>query len=139
MYKQRKAPPYYYKNGVKHTTFNIRNVPGVYMIYKSDELVYVGYSGNNLYRTMYRHFQDWSKSKQYRATYNENVLIRVVYTKTAAQANNLETALIIKYKPKDNGNVYIDFETDEKENKALEIYLDEETQPIVEFKEDLPF
>lgn len=139
MYKQRKAPPYYYNNGVKHTTFNIRNVPGVYMIYKSDELVYVGYSGNNLYRTMYRHFQDWSKSKQYRAIYNENVLIRVVYTKTAAQANNLETALIIKYKPKDNGNVYIDFDTDEKENKALEIYLDEETQPIVEFREDLPF
>jgi len=139
MYKQRKAPPYYYNNGVKHTTFNIRNVPGVYMIYKDSELVYVGYSGNNLYRTMYRHFQDWSKSKQYRAIYSENVLVRVVYTKTAAQANNLETALIIKYDPPGNKNTYPGFETDAKEDKALEIYLDEETQPIAQFKEDLPF
>lgn len=139
MYKQRKAPPYYYNNGVKHTTFNIRNVAGVYKIYKNNELVYVGYSGNNLYRTMYRHFQEWGSSRQYRAIYSENVLIEVIYTKTAAQAKDLETALIIKFKPKDNANLYINFETDAKEDKALEIYLDEETQPVAEFKEDIPF
>jgi hypothetical protein len=139
MYKQRKAPPYYYKNGVKHTTFNVRNVAGVYMIYKDEVLHYVGYSGNNLYRTMYRHFQDWSKSKQYRAIYNDKVLIRVIYTKTAEQAHNLETALIIKYAPAGNENQYFDFETEPKEDRALQDYLDTESSPIVEFKEEIPF
>lgn len=140
LYKQRKAKPYKIINGVKKTTFNIRNVPGVYLIYENDFLVYVGYSESNLYKTMYRHFQDWSTSKQYRAIYNpDKVLIRVIYTKTGGKAKKLETALIIKYKPRDNANLYLNFEADEKEEKVFKEYLDENTEPIAEYKSDLPF
>jgi excinuclease UvrABC nuclease subunit len=141
MYKQRKAYPYKLINGVKHTTFNIRGVAGVYLIYDvydKDLILYVGYSGNNLYRTMYHHFNNWN-SKQYRAVYSDKHQVRVVYCKTAAQAHNLETALIIKYNPIGNKNFYKDMETEPKEDIALMEYLDEETQPIAEYKGDIEF
>jgi len=140
MYKQRLANPYYLKNGVKHTTFNIRNKAGVYLIYESDIIVYVGYSASNLYKTMYRHFESWGTSKQYRATYNpNNVKVRVVYTRTGTQASNLETALIIKIKPRDNVQQYIDFETEPKEDKAYKEYIENDIQPIAEYEGDIPF
>lgn len=140
LYKQRKAKPYKIINGVKKTTFNIRNVPGVYLIYENDFLVYVGYSQSNLYKTMYRHFQSWKTSKQYRAVYDaDKILVRVIYTKTGTKAKKLETALIIKYKPRDNANIYNLFETDEKEEKVFAEYINEAIEPIAEYKQDLPF
>lgn len=139
MYKQRIAAPYKVVKGVKHTTFNVRNVPGVYIVYKGKEIIYVGFSKNNLYRTLYRHFQDWSKSKQYRAVFNpENVKVRVVYTKTAKQAFILEAALIKKYDP--IGNKYnTDLFTDEQKQKELENFEEEPTKSVIQYEDDLPF
>lgn len=140
MYKQRIAKPYKIVNGVKHTTFNIRNVPGVYIIYKKNTIIYVGFSGNNLYRTMYRHFQDWKKSKQYRAVYDPNdVKVRVIYCKTPIQAYRLEKALILKYDPIGNKHTYELFETDHYEKKELEKFEDSPVRPIIEFEDDIPF
>ena len=40
---------------------------GIYIIKQNGKIVYVGQSGYNLYKTMYRHFQSWD-SRQKRAT-----------------------------------------------------------------------
>lgn len=94
-----------YKDDNKTTNFPLRNKPGVYMIYKNDVLRYIGFSGVDLYRTMYHHFQNWPDRNQYRATYSrENCKVRVIYTNNARQAVNLEIALIHKHNPKDNKN-----------------------------------
>jgi Uri superfamily endonuclease len=92
-----------YKQDGTTTNFPIRNKPGTYMIYKNGVLMYVGFSGTNVYAAMYRHFQSWKDRSQFRATYNrDSCKVRVIYTNTAKQAENLETALITKHKPKDN-------------------------------------
>lgn len=98
-----KAP--YNKSG--KTNFPDRERPGVYLIKEkaSGKIVYVGYSGNNLYRTMYRHFQQWTHSDQPVITYAnkgpEKYLCRVIYC-TAKQAVTLEELLILKHEPRDN-------------------------------------
>ena len=131
MYKQKLAPHYIYKNGVRHTTFGKRNTAGVYMIYQDRQLVYVGMSSNNLYRTMYRHLQDWSASKQYRAVYDpDSVKIRVIYC-TPLQADRLEKALIIKHNPVGNKNKYEQYTIDYNEKQVYQQYIEEETRPII--------
>jgi len=104
MKKTRWKEPY---NKAGKTNFPERERPGVYLIKNktSGKIVYVGYSANNLYRTMYRHFQQWNHSEQPIVTYQakgpENYLCRVIYC-TAKQAVTLEEMLILKYKPEDN-------------------------------------
>ena len=105
-----KYRPPYQKNG--KTNFpETRERTGVYLIKEDGKLVYIGYSGNNLYRTMYRHFQAWDdKTKQYRVSYagrlgRHKYTVRVVYC-TPLQAVELEFALIIKHHPRDNENKY---------------------------------
>ena len=95
-----------YKNDGR-TNFPDRERPGVYLIKEkaSGKIVYVGYSGNNLYRTMYRHFQQWTHSDQPVITYANkgpgNYLCRVIYC-TPKQAVTLEELLILKHEPSDN-------------------------------------
>ena len=128
--RSKKLPPYD-KDG--NTLFNRRNTSGVYLIYKKVtilgnskyQLSYVGYSGTNLYKTLYRHFEDWSASAQTRTTYKnlKNIRVEVIYTNTAEQAFNLEKALIIKLKPKDNPNKYENYTKDLKKVKqAYDLY-----------------
>jgi len=76
---------------------------GVYLIFgKNNKLVYVGHSKSDLYKTVLRHFQSWNDKTQFRAVYNRRThSIRLIST-TKAKAYNLESALIKKYKPKDN-------------------------------------
>ena len=91
---------------------------GVYLIKQDDEIVYIGQSGTDLYKTMNRHFQQWNDTKAARVTYY-NLLdryvfkVRIVYC-TALQAARLEKALIIKYRPRDNKEKYQDYEFDYK-------------------------
>ena len=77
--------------------------PGVYIVRKGDQVVYVGHSASNLYKTMYRHFQSWNDPAQRRVTYVQlkDISIRVIFC-SASKAPVLEEALIIKYKPRDN-------------------------------------
>ena len=87
------------------TAFPAKGRAGCYLIYDTKKrLQYIGHSGTDVYKTMYRHFQRWNDSSQFRATYSKNSFVRVVYTRTEKQAQELETALIIKYKPNDNTN-----------------------------------
>ena len=89
------------------TQFPHRNKTGTYLIYENEELKYVGQSVSCVYKALYRHFQKWEGGffGQKRCTYSpDRCKVRVIYTRTAAQAEALETALIVKYQPKDNEN-----------------------------------
>jgi hypothetical protein len=109
MKKSKQISPY---NNSGRANFPDRGRTGVYIIYEDKTPVYVGYSAKDLYKTMYRHFQEWNHTGQevvsYARQYNKyKYTCRVVYC-TARQAASLETALIKKYKPRDNGNRYED-------------------------------
>lgn len=88
---------------------------GVYMITerkkgsRKDEIVYIGRSGSNLYKTIIRHFQKWNDQEQnnrisYRSrilkgTHKYEVAVGVTPARTAAK---LEKELILMYVPRDN-------------------------------------
>ena len=107
-------------------TFKKRNVKGVYIIRNKKDILYIGYSGVDLYKTMYRHFQKWNDKSQVRIEYKNinNLKIDIILTSTKLQASRLEKALIIKYKPKDNPDQYwLNFDTDDKEQEIYKEYL----------------
>lgn len=110
----------------KRTSFpETKGKSGVYLIKENDKLVYVGYSGNNLYRTMYRHFESWSHKSQEVVTYagklRNRYLVRVILC-TAAQAARLERMLIIKHLPRDNENKYRNYQLDLRDKKVYQEY-----------------
>ena len=81
---------------------------GVYLIYNSQgTLVYVGMSATQLEKTILRHFQQWVDPKQVRVSYanikgaKQTYSVRIILCSTT-RALALESALILKYKPKDN-------------------------------------
>ena len=105
------------------TKFPERGKTGVYLIKENNKIVYIGYSMNDLYKTMYRHFQTWNHSGQEVVSYNHKgndiYTVRVVYC-SPAQASRLEKYLIKKHKPRDNAQVYtLDF-SDKKTGAAYE-------------------
>ena len=107
-------------------TFKKRNVKGVYIIRNKKDILYIGYSGTDLYKTMYRHFQKWNDKSQVRIEYKNinNLKIDIILTSTKLQASRLEKALIIKYKPKDNPEQYwLNFDTDDKEQEIYKEYI----------------
>ena len=126
MAKSSFLPPY---NPDGSTTFiNTRHKSGVYFIKNSvGEIVYVGYSKNNLYRTLYRHFQKWDDSQQPRVVYKKTgYTVRVILC-TPNQATRLEKYLVNKMKPRDNSITYDDLpeETganDYEKSKDAEVY-----------------
>jgi hypothetical protein len=106
VYKSPPAPEVGWK-GVTNIAF-AQNKPGVYLIKRDDTLVYVGASGNDVYRKSLRHFQPykirdsnqghhkqdfWSDFDKYRYT------IRIVLCDNQTKAYRLEAALIHKYHP----------------------------------------
>jgi hypothetical protein len=85
---------------------------GVYLIKKNNKVVYVGESHtNNLYKTLYRHFQFWNdKVPQKRVTFKNDrssgkIKVRVIIT-TKSQAVRLQKYLIKKIKPSKNEVYY---------------------------------
>ena len=101
MKKSRFLAPYT-KDG--KTRFPARFKSGVYLIKsKSGEMLYIGSSGVDVYKTCYRHLQNWSSFQKVVTYVNdlENILLRVVYC-TPKQALELEKKLIWKHSPKDN-------------------------------------
>jgi excinuclease UvrABC nuclease subunit len=103
-------PPYFKKGRLSKCTLktSFQKVSGVYIIKSlgvDSKVLYVGYSTNNLYRTMYRHFQS-HKDEQTRHVYGKfSVKVRIIKT-TESQAFRLEKYLIKKMKPTDNENTY---------------------------------
>lgn len=122
---------------------NLPNIPrpGVYMIYQNNQIVYIGYSGTNIYKTLYRHFQKWNDG-QTRIVYNKNdesIKIRVTYTNSAYRAYKLERALIVKHAPRDNPNKYINYVLSKQDKQRVEDLINEPKTDIQIFKGDLPF
>ena len=83
--------------------------PGTYIIYKETGAdkprvpVYVGFSGSNVYKTLYRHFQSWNDSTQVRTTYSKTGPYKVrVILSGPKTAEKLERLLLSKLQPKDN-------------------------------------
>lgn len=134
-----KALSPYLENG--KTRFSIRNVPGVYLIYKNKELVYIGFSASDVYKALYRHLQSWKDKHQQRITFKseKGITVRMVYTTSGAKARQLEGALIIKHKPPLNINKYDGFITDEKEKQLLKEFESAPKEGIYIFEGDLPF
>jgi len=128
-------PPYYFKDNAmrRSATFNERNKSGVYMIYKNKVLRYVGFSASNVYKSLYRHFEEWNDRQQKRVTYTnlKDIKVRVIYC-SPTRAYSLEKALIIKLKPKDNPLKYwITNTTDKKENEIYNMYTGEKVTDII--------
>lgn len=99
---------------------------GCYLIKENDRLVYVGYSASNLYKTLYRHFEQWNHRVQEVVTYwgqlsRKRYTVRIIYC-TASQAARLEKMLIIKYRPRDNENKYRNHEINFQDRKTLDAY-----------------
>lgn len=115
------------KNGKTNIAF-AKGKPGVYIIKENNKIVYVGYSGTDVYRTALRHFQQWSDSAYpNRITYvdklrSKKYTIRIVLT-SASRAIKLETGLIRKHKPRDNF---------EKLNSLLEEKGETQIQKVVD-------
>ena len=124
MKKFKFIPPY--KSPGKTNFPKAQNHSGVYLIKENGKLVYVGYSAKNLYKTMYRHFQQWHHNYQEAITYvnklnRHKYLVRVIYC-TPQQAQRLERALIIKHKPRDNDMKYKQHILNFQDRKTVEIY-----------------
>lgn len=124
MKKFKKIHPYG-KDG--KTNFPLRGKTGVYIIYEGSEVVYIGFSQSDLYRTMYRHFQRWNHTGQEVVTYADQNLndytVRVIYC-TPKQAESLEKKLIKKYKPRDNAQKYEDIKLTAYDNNTYDQYND---------------
>jgi len=94
---------------------------GVYIIKSGSQIVYVGYSATNLYKTMTRHFQSW-EDRQVRTVYtnrnSDNLTARVIFC-GSIKAKKLETALVIKYRPRDNNNKYEQYILDLQDKKLI--------------------
>lgn len=98
------------------TTFPARHLPGVYLIYKGGTFLgepvlrYVGYGARDVYKALYRNFQEWNDKQASRGERGERITyatpgayrVRVIYCRTASQARELEKALILKHQPPDN-------------------------------------
>lgn len=122
MIKFRVQTPY---NNKGQTNFRYTDKKsGVYLIYKNGVLRYVGMSGYNVYKTMYRHFQSWKDETQVRTSYRnlKGFSCRVVLC-SKSQAQKLEKMLILKYKPTDNPEKYLKFAPKQADNKIIRDFI----------------
>jgi len=93
------------------TTFpETRDHAGVYIIKEDGKVVYVGFSGYSVYKTMYRHFQTWNHRFQKVISYasrmkRHHYTVRPILC-SGKQAYALEKRLIKKYHPRDNEITY---------------------------------
>ncbi len=127
--KLRARPPY--TQAGKTTYPETRNKTGVYIIRKNQKIVYIGFSAKDIYRTMYRHFQEWNHPGQPVITYVKqlkrhkfSVQITLCPPATAAR---LERALILKYHPTDNPNQYESDQLTAQLETMINDFLEEKT------------
>lgn len=79
---------------------------GFYIIRENKNIVYYGYSGVNLYKTILRHFQKWTDTSQpNRKTYNargkKEYEVKIYYLNPLI-AKQVESILISRDNPRDN-------------------------------------
>lgn len=121
MKRTRLVPPY---GASGRTTFPARERTGVYLVFRGGALHYVGFSGSDVYKALYRHFEQWNDAsrERKRATFPRGgtTRVRVVYTDSAEQAARLETALIVRYRPPGNVDKLQAYETDAADRRLME-------------------
>jgi hypothetical protein len=80
---------------------------GAYVIKNkyTNAIKYVGHSGYNLKKTLYRHFQAHDDG-QLRHVYNPATHKVVIFRTSPTEAARVEKRLMLKYKPTDNGHKY---------------------------------
>ena len=103
LFKTHWFAPYVLRNGKLKPNLKLLSEQfktGVYFIRdkKTQKIAYVGFSGSNLYKTIYRHFQRWVDG-QYRATFSKNSgwQLQIIFC-NPKQAQRLENYYIKKYK-----------------------------------------
>ena len=129
------------KPTVSHDKFKAAS--GVYFIrsIRTKEIVYVGSSAGNLYKTIYRHFQEWndrSREKNFdRTTYSKTAYeIALIITASGPQALRIEKYFIRKLQPKGNPIKYGLLTFAEKQENAIEArYKNADFLPIEEIRE----
>ena len=97
------------KNG-KTNLAHLKDKKGLYKLYENGKLIYIGSSASNLYKTILRHFQTWSDTKQLRRISYKDKLGKYEYTyevKLMGTSNNDKIALeeyklVKKHQPRDN-------------------------------------
>ncbi len=135
--KSRFFPPYNKDGSTNLTKF--RKQSGVYIIRRdgSNEFVYIGYSGLDLYKTVLRHFQSWDDNTQVRATFSKNgYTVRLILC-SPDRASLLESALIRRHSPIGNPSILKG-----KPSKKEWAIMDEmETAPATNYADlpDAPF
>jgi excinuclease UvrABC nuclease subunit len=135
MKKFKFLPPY---KGQGKTNFPAtQNRSGVYIIKENNKIVYIGMSGTNLYKTLYRHFETWVHKLQEVVTYKTRLSkhkysVRVILC-TPLQAARLERLLILKYNPRDNDLKYKGYQLSAIDQRILVMY---ENEPI---NQEAPF
>ena len=109
-----------------------KNKSGVYIIKENNVIVYVGYSGTNLYRTLYRHFETWNAKYEQVVTYknklNKNQYTVRIILCTPTQAGKLEKMLIINYQPRDNADKYNSYEIKKADLDTIDQYFEIPTE-----------
>ncbi|MEI6567368.1 MAG: hypothetical protein WCR20_11875 [Verrucomicrobiota bacterium] len=135
MKKFKFLPPY--KEPGKTNFPQTQRRAGVYLIKENAKIVYVGMSGGNLYRTLYRHFEAWNHPHQEVTTYQSRMkrhtyTVRVVLC-TPGQSARLERALIKKHKPRDNEVKYENYKIDFRDEKVIHEYSNALTLAEVPF------
>lgn len=112
----------YSSNG--RTSFPARQRSGVYLIFRGPVLRYVGFSQTDVYKSLYRHFEQWNDASRSapRVTYGRGPLmrVRVVYTRNGSQAARLERALILRHRPPDNVVQYDAFVLDDRDRELMQ-------------------
>lgn len=106
------------------TSYPERQRPGVYLVFRRGSLYYVGYSGTDLYKALYRHFETWNDPSRdrKRATFPRggSTRVRVIYTRTGEQAARLEAALIVRFRPPGNVDKLTAYELNAADRRLLE-------------------
>ncbi len=99
----------------------IRTCCGVYLIRskRSKKVVYVGHSKSSIYKTLYRHFQDWDDPTQYRATYPKRYYEVALIPTKKDRVEKLERFLVSKLEPKDAKVTYDDYSPKKKTREKL--------------------
>ncbi len=122
---------------------------GVYFIREkqSKEVVYIGYSKNNLYKALYRHYQYYKDSGyQIRNNYERDETEVMIATTSKANAYRLERHFILEYNPRDTTHRYKDYQNEEKTQtipdiETIDDWEESERDPMPKeiAEEDLPF
>ena len=99
--------PYKPRKGKLINTFRpklFEGKSGVYLVRKGTDLVYIGHSASDIYKTMYRHFQSWNDPTQLRVVFDKNnpaYTVKIILT-NPSEASKLEEYLILQNTPKYN-------------------------------------